>query len=177
MTQLTNNQVTLVGKISTVYGVKGWVKIYSYTDPMENILSYSPWLIKVQGTWKQVKLEAGKRHGKGLIAKIEGIDDREIAKTYNGVEIGVSEDALPKLDDGEYYWSQLENLNVVTVEGQLLGTVSHLMETGANDVLVVKGNAQSIDKAERLIPYLPEQVITEIDLVTGTIRVDWDPEF
>lgn len=168
---------TVLGRISSVYGVKGWVKIYSHTDPMENILTYSPWLLKIKGEWKPVEVEASKRHGKGLIAKLAGVDDREIARTYNGIEIAVESERLPDLEEGEFYWSQLENLKVYTESGVLLGKVSHLMETGANDVLVVKGNAESIDRNERLIPYLPDQVIKEIDLETGTIRVDWDPEF
>ncbi|MGB0733460.1 MAG: ribosome maturation factor RimM [Pontibacterium sp.] len=173
----TNDQRTVLGHVSSVYGVKGWVKIYSFTDPMENIFKYAPWLINVNGQWKPFKVEASKRHGKGLIAKIEGIDDREIARGYNGFEIAVDSSLLPQLEAGEYYWSQLENLTVITESGENLGKVSHLIETGSNDVLIVKGNAESIDKRERLLPYLPDQVIKEIDLETGTMRVDWDPEF
>ncbi|MBE9395965.1 ribosome maturation factor RimM [Pontibacterium sp. N1Y112] len=173
----TTEENTVLGRIASVYGVKGWVKIYSHTDPIENILTYSPWLLKIKGQWKSFEIEASKRHGKGLVAKLVGVDDREIARTYNGVEIAVESHRLPKLEEGEFYWSQLENLTVYTVSGQLLGKVSHLMETGANDVLVVKGNDESIDRNERLIPYLPDQVIKEIDLETGAIRVDWDPEF
>mgnify|MGYP000203095277 CR=1 FL=1 len=168
---------TVLGRVSSVYGVKGWVKIYSYTDPMENILTYSPWLLKIKGEWKPVEVEASKQHGKGLIAKLAGVDDRDVARTCDGVGIAVESERLPDLEEGEFYWSQLENLKVYTESGVLLGKVSHLMETGANDVLVVKGNAESIDRNERLIPYLPDQVIKEIDLETGTIRVDWDPEF
>lgn len=173
----TNDQRTVLGHVSSVYGVKGWVKIYSFTDPMENIFKYSPWLINVNGQWKPFKVEASKRHGKGLVAKIEGIDDREIARGYNGFEIAVDSSLLPQLEAGEYYWSQLENLTVITESGENLGKVSYLIETGSNDVLIVKADAESIDKRERLLPYLPDQVIKEIDLETGTMRVDWDPEF
>lgn len=167
----------VLGSVTAVYGVKGWVKIYSNTDPMENIFKYTPWTLKLNGEFKTVELETGKRHGKGLIAKLVGIDDRDVARAYCGAEITASADLLPELEEGEYYWSQLVNLLVVTESGELLGKVSHLMETGANDVLVVKGTAESLDREQRLIPYLPDQVIKEINLETGTMRVDWDPEF
>ncbi|MFN3880132.1 MAG: ribosome maturation factor RimM [Nitrincola lacisaponensis] len=177
MEQTADEKLTLVGKLAAPYGVKGWVKIYSYTDPIDNLFSYKPWQVKRDGQWFPVKLEAAKRHGKGLIAKLAGIESPEQARDWGGAEIYVSLDQLPELEAGEYYWSQLENLLVLTESGELLGRVDHLIETGSNDVLVVKATADSRDKTERLIPYLPEQVIKEIDLDAGTIRVDWDPEF
>jgi 16S rRNA processing protein RimM len=112
-----------------------------------------------------------------LIAKLVGVNDREAAQAFSGIDIGVPSDLLPSLEEGEYYWSQLEKLTVLTLTGENLGRVSHLFETGSNDVLVVRGNAESYDRRERLIPYLPDQVIKEINLETGTMRVDWDPEF
>lgn len=177
MSRNTQLDVTVVGQITSVYGVKGWVKIYSHTDPMENIMTYRPWLLKVGSQWKPIKVEASKRHAKGLIAKLDGVDDREVARQYCGVDIAVETSLLPDLGEGEYYWSQLEKLSVYTLSDELLGRVSHLMETGSNDVLVVRGNAESIDRRERMIPYLPDQVIKEINLEAGTMRVDWDPEF
>ena len=177
MSGLTSQQTTIVGRITTIYGVKGWVKIYSHTEPMESILNYSPWLLNRNGKWLPVKIADGKKHGKGLIAKLAGVDDRDVAREYCGLDIAIDTSLLPELDDGEFYWSQLEKLNVVTESGEQLGKVSHLIATGSNDVLVVKGNGQSIDRRERLIPYLPDQVIKEINLDEGTIRVDWDPEF
>ncbi len=177
MSKKASQELVVLGRVASVYGVKGWVKIYSHTDPMENILTYSPWLLKIDGQWKPFEVEAGKQHGKGLIAKLAGVDDRELARQYNGVEIAVEQSRLPQLAEGEYYWSQLENLMVYTEAGVLLGKVSHLIETGANDVLVVKGTAESIDRNERLLPYLPDQVVKEINLEAGTMRVDWDPEF
>lgn len=171
------DSLVVVGKITSVYGVKGWVKIYSHTEPMENILSYSPWFLSLNGQYRQVKIDQGKRHGKGLIAKLAGCSDRDQAKQYCGTEIFVSETQLPDLEGDEFYWHQLENLNVVTESNEVLGRVDYLIATGANDVLVVKGTADSIDKRERLIPYLPDQVIKDINLEEGTLRVDWDPEF
>ena len=167
----------MFGSITAVYGVKGWVKIYSHTDPLENIFNYSPFTLKIGGELKTVEVETGKRHGKGLVAKLAGVDDRDVAQKYCGAEIVTNTDQLPELEEGEFYWSQLESLLVYTESGVLLGKVSHLLETGANDVLVVKGTTESIDKNERLLPYLPGQVVKEIDLETGTMRVDWDPEF
>lgn len=174
---MTQDKLTLIGKLAAPYGVKGWLKVYSYTDPMNNVFVYQPWQVKRDGQLASVKLEASKPHGKGLIAKLAGIDTPEQAKEWTGAEIFVSMDQLPALESGEYYWSQLENLLVLTESGELLGRVDHLIETGSNDVLVVHPTAESRDQTERLIPYLPDQVVKEIDLNTGTIRVDWDPEF
>ena len=177
MSSKTKEENIVLGSITAVYGVKGWVKIYSHTDPLENIFNYSPFTLNIGGELKAVEVESGKRHGKGLIAKLAGVNDRDVAQKYCGAEIVTQADQLPALEEGEYYWSQLESLLVYTESGQLLGKVSHLLETGANDVLVVKGTTESIDKNERLLPYLPGQVVKEIDLETGTMRVDWDPEF
>lgn len=177
MSSTSTKENMVLGKITAVYGIKGWVKIYSFTDPMENIFNYSPWQLNIGGSLQTVEVEASKRHGKGLIAKLVGVDDRDVARNFCGHEIFGDSSQLPELEEGEYYWNQLKNLLVYTESDQLLGKVSHLMETGANDVLVVKATKDSIDQQERLLPYLPDQVIKEIDLETGTMRVDWDPEF
>jgi len=166
-----------LGKITTLYGVKGWVKVHSSTEPMENILNYAPWQLKIGDETKIVEVESGRVHGKGLVAKLAGVDDRDVARLYCGAEILTERSRLPELEVGEYYWSQLEDLLVYTESGQLLGKVDHLIATGSNDVLIVKGTEESIDRRERLIPYLPDQVVKEVDLVKGCIRVDWDPEF
>jgi 16S rRNA processing protein RimM len=123
------------------------------------------------------RITQGKTHGKGLIALLEGCEGRDQAREYCGLDISVDRAILPNLEDGDYYWQQLTGLNVETDAGVKLGKVDHLIATGSNDVLVVKGNEESIDRNERLIPYLPDQVITKIDLLGGVIRVDWDPEF
>jgi 16S rRNA processing protein RimM len=169
--------LVVLGRFTAPYGVKGWIKIHSFTDPMENILNYNSWLVESGGQMLPVRLEAGKRHGKGLIAKLAGVNTPEEATRWRGREIMMPQSDLPDLEAGEYYWSQLENLLVYTESGVLLGRVSHLMETGANDVLVVKGTAESIDREQRLIPWLPDQVVKEVDLDSGLMRVDWDPDF
>lgn len=171
----------VVGKITTVFGVRGWVKIHSYTEPMENILDLQPWYVQRDGHWQPLALADARRHQKGLIGLIEGVDDRERARSYCQCDIAVPAASMPALAGDEYYWHQLEGLAVYSrgPDGgeQLLGEVDHLLETGANDVLVVRACSGSIDQRERLIPWLPEQVVTAVDLDTGRIEVDWDSEF
>lgn len=170
-------QETVVGRITSVFGVKGWVKVYSYTDPIEGILDYRHWRVSQSG--KQVGLEVveGKRHGPGIVVRLKGVDDRDLARSYCGLDIRVPIDSLPGLPEGEYYWHQLEGLTVATPQGEVLGVVKHLIETGSNDVIVVRPTSTSIDNRERLIPYLPDQVVQSVDLASGTIVTDWDPEF
>lgn len=172
-----STQETVVGRITSVFGVKGWVKVYSYTDPIEGILEYRNWHVSQGG--KQVGLEVaeGRRHGPGIVVRLKGVDDRELARAYCGLDIRVPTESLPELPEGEYYWHQLEGLTVTTPQGDIVGVVNHLMETGSNDVVVVRPTPQSIDNRERLIPYLPDKVIQKIDLAAGTIVADWDLEF
>ncbi len=172
------DEFVLLGKVTSPYGIKGWVKVYSYTDPMDQILDYQDWFLKLNDKWTPIEVDKGRSHGKGMIAHIVGCDDRDAALSYGGAEIAIKRDQLPELDEGDYYWHQLEGLRVKTLDNQDLGKVSYMMSAGtANDVLVVKGDAKAIDSEERLIPYLPESTVKEVSLETGTIRVDWDPEF
>jgi 16S rRNA processing protein RimM len=175
MTQ--TSQETVIGRITSVFGVKGWLKVYSYTDPKEGILDYPDWTLVLDGKRISAKLEEGRRQGQGIVVRLKGIDDREVARSYAGADILVSTAELPELPSGEYYWYQLEGLDVFTVSGECLGKVHHLMETGSNDVLVVRATSGSIDQRERLIPYLPDQVVQRVDLDQGRMVVDWDPEF
>ncbi|KXS39756.1 MAG: 16S rRNA processing protein RimM [Halomonadaceae bacterium T82-2] len=167
----------VLGKLTSPYGVKGWLKVYSYTDPMEGILDYPEWILVQRGTQHVYRVAGGRRHGKGLVADLEGVDTRERAEQLAGAEIRLAKQQLPTLDPGDYYWHQLEGLRVVTREGVDLGFVDYLFETGANDVLVVRGDADSRDAEERLLPFLPDEVILEVDLEAGRLTVDWDPEF
>lgn len=166
----------VLGKITSVHGVRGEVKIYSFTDPIDNLLDYTAWTLKRDGEVKQVELVSGRLQGKILVAKLKGLDDREVARTFAGFDICVPRALLPDLDDGEYYWHQLEGLKVIDLQGQLLGRLDHLLETGSNDVMVVKPCPGSLDDRERLLPYT-EQCVQKVDLAAGEMRVDWDADF
>ncbi|MBD3666409.1 MAG: ribosome maturation factor RimM, partial [Kangiella sp.] len=154
-------------------GIKGWVKVYSYTDPKENILNYSPWYLKLDGQWQKVSIINGREQGKTVVAQLEGCNDRNTAESYRGVEIAIEESQLPQLENGEYYWRDLIGLTVVNLAGEELGTVKKMMETGANDVLVVK----TTSKEELLIPYVPEYSVMKVDLDSKQITVDWELDY
>ncbi|PJE79564.1 Ribosome maturation factor RimM [invertebrate metagenome] len=170
-----------IGRIAAVYGVKGWVKVISYTQPVDNLLDYRHWILDHNGVKTTVEIDQGRTHGKGLIAHIAGCDDRELARRYCDSTITISENELPPVADDEVYWHQLEGLDVMTLTADgksiLLGKVNYLMETGANDVLVIKPSKGSIDRRERLVPWLWDQVVTDVNPEKGFIRVNWDPEF
>lgn len=168
---------TVIGQITSVFGIKGWLKVFSYTDPKEGILSYRDWALDLDGRRVPVKVEEGRRQGQAIVVRLKNIDDRNVALKYCGAKVIVATHELPELPEGEFYWFQLEGLEVHTVEGECLGTVHHLLETGSNDVLVVHASAGSIDQRERLIPYLPDQVVKEVSLACGRMVVSWDLEF
>lgn len=166
-----NTKAIDVGKISGVFGVKGWVKVFSYTDPRENILEYSPWTLIKGDENRTFKVVDGKLQGKTIVVQFDGVTDRDQAESLIGFGIFITQDQLPEAAEGEYYWSDLIGMNVNTVGGIRLGQVDSLLETGANDVLIVKG------ERERAIPFLQGQTIMDVDLDAGTIVVDWDPDF
>ncbi len=168
---MPNQQHINVGKISGVFGIKGWVKVFSFTDVRENILNYSPWLLKKDSETKWVAVIDGNLQGKTVVAQLDGVNDRDQAASLMGWDIFITPDQLPKAAKDEYYWSDLIGLHVETDLGVQLGVVEGLLETGANDVLIVKGDR------ERVIPFLQGQTIVNIDLDTGRMIVDWDPDF
>ena len=171
----------VVGKLLGPHGVKGWLKLYSHTQPMDNIKSYNPLWIRPQGgsegSWQPVRVEHVQRHGKGLVTKLKGCDSREQVPFYTGCEVAIKREQLPALDKDDYYWSDLEGLQVITEQGECLGKVGHLFETGSNDVMVVKASKQSVDDQERLIPYLWNDVVKSVDTQAATITVNWDKDF
>ncbi|PID42757.1 MAG: ribosome maturation factor RimM [Proteobacteria bacterium] len=170
--------MTTLGKVTSPYGIKGWLRIYSYTDPIDNILNYPKWVLVQDGKSAVFDLEQGKVHGKGIVVKFSGCSDRTEAEKLCGSKVCVSASSLPALSENDYYWHQLEGLNVYHSEtGALVGKVSYMIETGANDVVVVRSTAGSIDSRERLIPYLPDQVIKTVDLGKQRMVVDWDLDF
>jgi 16S rRNA processing protein RimM len=169
---LSNSDFLSAGQISGVFGVKGWVKVFSFTQPRENILRYSPWILQKNNQTKEIKVVGGQRQGSNVVAELDGVVDRDSALTLMGWEILIRKEQLPKTQADEYYWADLVGLEVETEAGVKLGKVDHLMETGANDVLVVID-----DKTERLIPFLQKQTVLKIDLTARTMVVDWDPDF
>lgn len=158
-----------IGKIGTTYGVHGWLKIYPFTEVSSSILDYRPWfLLDAQGHFEPVKIEDTKIHGINVLVKFINFDSKEAARTLTNKKIAIKRSQLPKLNPGEYYWSDLIGLTVINQSGETLGKVISLIETGSNDVLIVKG------KIEQAIPYLPE-VIVNIDLYQAEIHVKWEP--
>ena len=161
-------QPIVLGRISGLFGVKGWVKVYSYTDPREAVLNYDRWLLSGKDGWPEVVVAEGQRPGKTIIARIDGFDDRDQAADLIGRDIGVPRDDLPETESGHYYWSDLEGLRVVRRDGTELGRVDYMLETGANDVMVVKG------ETDQLIPFVLDKVVLDVDLAKGEISVDWE---
>lgn len=168
---MTSGDRILVGRICGLFGVRGWVRIYSHTRPRDNILRYTPWSVRLPEGWRSMALGEGRRQGKGLIARLEGVTDREAAAALVGAEVAIAREQLPPLAQGEFYWSDLIGLKVLNRRGEGLGVVVDLLETGAHDVLVVQG------ERERLIPFVPGQVVTEVEPRAGTLRVDWEPDY
>jgi 16S rRNA processing protein RimM len=162
--------VTL-GRISGVFGVKGWVKVRSYTEPRDNIVGFAVWTLQQSGVESKVELEDGRSHGANVVVKLRGVDDRDRAHELIGADVLVERAELPACKPGEYYWTDLEGLEVRGVGGELLGIVDHLVATGANDVLVLAG------EPGRLIPFVVGDVIRSVDLDAGVIVANWSPEF
>ena len=166
-----------LGSITSSHGIKGWFKVFSYTDPIEKIFDYSPWILRKGNEERRVEIRNGQQHGKRLIASVAGIENRTQADDLAGYEIHVARALLPELGEGDFYWFQLEGLSVFNREGLNLGEVSHMIETGANDVMSVRPTKNSIDNQERLIPYVEHDVVLSVDPEASTIVVDWRAEF
>ncbi|MDY6981739.1 MAG: ribosome maturation factor RimM [Pseudomonadota bacterium] len=162
----------VMGRIGAPYGIKGWVKLISFTDPADNLLDYSQFWIADGAALREIEIDEARPQGDALVGHIKGCDVREETRLYTGLDLLVPKADLPELDEG-WYWHELEGLRVVNLDGEDLGVVDHLLATGANDVLVVRGDEASIDRTERLLPYVEEQVVKEVDLDAGLIRVDW----
>jgi 16S rRNA processing protein RimM len=165
-----SKKLVTLGRIAGVHGVRGWLKVHSYTEPRENIVAYGEWTVTGRGAPCRMTVEAGRRQGGNVLAKLRGIDTRDEAHAWIGAEVAVEREALPPCEPGEYYWTDLEGLEVRTVHGVALGRVDHLLATGAHDVLVLAGAPQ------RLIPFVPDEIVREVDLEAGIIVVDWEPE-
>ena len=165
-------RMLVVGRLHGAFGVRGEVKLESFTDPTEAIARYQPWTLRDARGHERACEGVRVRGGvKGLIASLPDVADRDAADALRGVEILVPRSALPPPAPGEYYWVDLEGLRVVNVEGVEFGTVSHLFSTGANDVLVAHG------ERERMIPFVQPEYVRSVDFDAGVVTVDWDADF
>ena len=159
----------VVGRVTGLFGIRGWVKVFSHTEPRDNVLGYQPWQLEIDGALRAFEVVDGRVHGKGIVAQLAGIDDRDAAAALVGKDIVVERAALGPAGAGEWYYADLEGLEVVTVDGISLGRVASLFETGANTVMVVRG------ERERLLPFTHGHVVRSVE--PGRIVVDWDPAF
>ena len=166
---MNNDKNVFVGKVSSPHGIKGWLKVISYTDPIENILSYKEWFINNEGGKKKFSIEDSRIQGKKIIVKLDGIEDRDSAEDLKNKEILVSRIDLPKLEENTFYWNDLLDLPVLDQKGKQIGKVDSLFETGSNDVLVIVNE----NKERFLVPFIMEEVIRKVDLVKEFISIDW----
>ena len=162
-------QIAVLGYVAAAHGINGWVRIHSLTEPREAIFEYQPWLLG--DSLQEVRVRQGQIHGKRLIALLQDTDDREQADALVHRRIAVYRDQLPELPADEYYWTDLLGLSVRLEDGRELGVIENMLATGANDVMVVRG------ERERLIPFVPGHYVKRVDLDARTVIVDWDPEF
>jgi 16S rRNA processing protein RimM len=163
-----------VGRIGGAHGVRGWMKIMSYTRPKQNIFNYSPWLIKVNKTWHQIEIEEFQQRGERLLVKLPDIDNPEDARHYMNCDIAIKREQLPSLNEGEYYWHDLIGLDVFNQDETSLGRIKEITETGANDVLVVCQEGE--DKKNILIPLVMDVYVKKVDLIANKMNVDWQLE-
>lgn len=163
----------IIGRISGVHGIRGWLKVFSYTDPRENIFLYQPWLLaegrKGSATkWTEIEFADCGSSGKTLMVRLPGIEDREAALEFVGRSLAVYREHLPEPETGQYYWTDLMHMEVVTLAGERLGKVADIHATGANDVLIVQGDRR------RPIPFVMDEVIRRVDQDAAVITVDWE---
>ena len=166
---LTDKKPVVLGRVSGLFGVRGWLKIHSYTKPRDAILNYQVWLIELDGAWRSVDLAEGRRQGKSIVARFRDTCDRDAAAVFLNSTIGVERNLMPETGKDEYYWTDLEGLRVEKHAGDYLGTLAYLLETGSNDVMVVKDGTNEV-----LIPFIIGDVIKDVNLGEGKIVVEWE---
>ena len=166
---MKSDKKILVGKISNPHGIKGWVKVISFTDPIENILSYKKWTISDNETEKTYCLEDSRIQGNKIVIKLEGVNNRDDADLLKNLQIEINRSDLPKLEENSYYWEDLVDFNVIDIKGMHVGKVDSLFRTGSNDVLVIINET----KQRLLVPFIMEEVIKYVDLDKELISIDW----
>jgi 16S rRNA processing protein RimM len=171
-----SSDTLVVGTIGAPYGVKGWVKITTFTHEQDGVFTYSPWLLGQEN--KEYVVDQWRTHNKGLVAKLVGVETRDDAESIKNLDISIKAQQLPQLAGDDFYWRELVGMQVVTEKGYSLGVVKELFETGANDVMLIKANLNdAFGQKERMVPYLLDQVVKQVDREAKTITVDWDPAF
>jgi len=162
--------MVVMGRIAGAFGIKGWVKVQPFTQSIDGLLAYPAWWLSEDAGWRENKVEEAAVHGRSVIAKLSGVDDRDAAAQLRGAEVAVPHSALPANAAGEYYWAELIGLRVTNIQGVPLGEIAKLLETAAQQVLLVEG------ERERLIPFI-ESVVLSVDVAGGSLVVDWDADF
>ena len=171
------NKRVMLGKLGKLHGTRGWLRLQSRTTPADQLLHYPGLQADIDGRQQALSLDASRWHRGSLLVHVAGFDDPELARSLVGAELWVADSALPRLEQGEFYWHELQGMAVYNLQGLLFGRVGKLLATGANDVLVVRPVADSIDCRERLIPYLPGRVVRQVDKPSGHITIDWDADY
>lgn len=164
------DEYVIVGRIGAPYGIKGWMKIHSFTEWTDDIFEYSPWFLEDKDDWRAIEVTDGREHGKALIAKLVGFDTPEQARLITGKMIAIKRSQLAPLEANEYYWRDLEGLTVINQDGKVLGVIGYILETGSNDVLVIKDE----NNKDHAIPYLPGSVVISVDLTKREMHVNWE---
>lgn len=161
----------VIGRFGRPQGLKGFIRVISFTEPEQSIFEYSPWYQHHNGQWMPIALEGSVKQHNTLLVKVAGYEQREHLATLTHTEIWVARSQLPVLADGEYYWQDMLHMQVFTQTGTLLGEITSLLSTGSNDVLVVCGEKR------HLIPYVKGLYILSVDSTQHKMIVDWDEDF
>ena len=159
-----------MGRIAAPFGIAGWLRVQVYTASIDNLRAYGAWWVGKGTQWRQFEVEGARVQGRALIAKLKGCDNRDSAARLRGSEVAVARSELPHTAANEWYWADLIGLRAQNLAGEELGEVVRIVQTGSNDVLLVQG------ERERLIPFI-EEVVREIDLAAGIMRLDWSAEY
>lgn len=160
----------VVGRVRGVHGLRGWLRVESYTRPAENLLNYNPWHVRDGGAWRPLEFVSGRPAARGFLVHLRTVDDRDAARALIGADVAVRRSQLPPAEAGSWYWCDLVGMEVVRTTGETLGRVAALQETGAHDVLVIEGAAR------QLVPFVTGPIVKTVDPQEGRIVVDWDPE-
>lgn len=167
----------VMARVGKPHGIKGWLRLESFTSPADNLLQYNEFSVRCGDQLKRLTVDDYRAQSGKLVGHFAGYDAPETARELTGLELLVDSAELPALETGDFYWHQLQGLTVINLEQENFGRIARLLETGANDVLVVKPDGDSIDDRERLIPYLPDRVIRKVDLQSATVTVDWQADY